>query len=38
MSEAPFVPFYTSDFLAGTSGMTAAAKGDKTLDEWRPMQ
>lgn len=27
MSPSPFVPFYTSDFLAGTSGMTAAAKG-----------
>lgn len=27
MSEAPYVPFYTSDFLAGTSGMTAATKG-----------
>ena len=27
MSEAPFVPFYTSDFLAGTSGMTASSKG-----------
>lgn len=27
MTEAPFVPFYTSDFLAGTSGMTAACKG-----------
>jgi uncharacterized protein YdaU (DUF1376 family) len=27
MSEAPFVNFYTSDFLAGTSGMTAATKG-----------
>lgn len=27
MSESPFVPFYTSDFLAGTSGMTAAARG-----------
>jgi uncharacterized protein YdaU (DUF1376 family) len=27
MSDAPFVPFYTSDFLAGTSGMTAATKG-----------
>ncbi len=23
----PYVPFYTSDFLAGTSGMTAATKG-----------
>ena len=27
MSDNPFVPFYTSDFLAGTSGMTAATKG-----------
>jgi uncharacterized protein YdaU (DUF1376 family) len=27
MSEAPFVNFYTSDFLGGTSGMTAATKG-----------
>lgn len=27
MSDKPFVPFYTSDFLAGTSGMTAATKG-----------
>ena len=27
MSETPFIPFYTSDFLAGTSGMTAATKG-----------
>ena len=27
MSDSPFVPFYTSDFLAGTSGMTAATKG-----------
>jgi uncharacterized protein YdaU (DUF1376 family) len=27
MSEAPFVQFYTSDFLAGTSGMTAATRG-----------
>lgn len=27
MSEAPFINFYTSDFLAGTSGMTAATKG-----------
>lgn len=27
MSESPYVPFYTSDFLAGTSGMTAATKG-----------
>ncbi len=27
MNEAPFVPFYTSDFLAGTGGMTAATKG-----------
>jgi len=25
--NAPYVPFYTSDFLAGTSGMTAATKG-----------
>ena len=23
----PLVPFYTSDFLAGTSGMTAASRG-----------
>lgn len=27
MSDAPFVPFYTSDFLSGTGGMTAATKG-----------
>jgi uncharacterized protein YdaU (DUF1376 family) len=27
MSDAPFVNFYTSDFLGGTSGMTAATKG-----------
>lgn len=27
MSDAPFVNFYTSDFLAGTGGMTAATKG-----------
>lgn len=27
MSETPFILFYTSDFLAGTSGMTASAKG-----------
>lgn len=27
MSEAPFVNFYTSDFLAGTGGMTASTKG-----------
>jgi uncharacterized protein YdaU (DUF1376 family) len=27
VSEAPFVNFYTSDFLAGTSGMTASSKG-----------
>jgi len=27
MSQSPFVPFYTSDFLAGTGGMTAATKG-----------
>lgn len=27
MSEAPYIPFYTSDFLGGTSGMTAATKG-----------
>ena len=27
MSETPFIPFYTSDFLAGTGGMTAATKG-----------
>lgn len=27
MTDAPYVPFYTSDFLAGTSGMTAATKG-----------
>ena len=25
--SAPYVPFYTSDFLGGTSGMTAATKG-----------
>lgn len=27
MSQNPYVQFYTSDFLAGTSGMTAACKG-----------
>lgn len=27
MSTSPYVNFYTSDFLAGTSGMTAASKG-----------
>lgn len=27
MSETPYIPFYTSDFLGGTSGMTAASKG-----------
>jgi len=27
MSDAPYIPFYTSDFLAGTGGMTAATKG-----------
>lgn len=27
MKEAPYVPFYTSDFLAGTGGMSAATKG-----------
>lgn len=27
MSQSPYVPFYTSDFLAGTSGLTAATKG-----------
>ena len=27
MSEAPFVNFYTSDFLGGTAGMTAATRG-----------
>lgn len=27
MSASPYVPFYTSDFLGGTSGMTAASKG-----------
>ena len=27
MSEAPYIQFYTSDFLAGTSGMTASTKG-----------
>lgn len=27
MSDAPYVQFYTSDFLAGTSGMTASCKG-----------
>jgi uncharacterized protein YdaU (DUF1376 family) len=27
VSDRPFVPFYTSDFLAGTSGMTASTKG-----------
>lgn len=27
MTETPYVPFYTSDFLGGTSGMTASTKG-----------
>lgn len=27
MTDNPYVNFYTSDFLAGTSGMTAASKG-----------
>lgn len=27
MSDAPFVNFYTSDFLGGTAGMTAATRG-----------
>jgi uncharacterized protein YdaU (DUF1376 family) len=27
MSHSPFIPFYTSDFLGGTGGMTAATKG-----------
>lgn len=27
MSDTPYIPFYTSDFLGGTSGMTAATKG-----------
>ena len=27
MSKSPYVPFYTSDFLSGTGGMTAATKG-----------
>jgi uncharacterized protein YdaU (DUF1376 family) len=27
VSNTPFVPFYTSDFLSGTGGMTAATKG-----------
>lgn len=27
MSDSPYVQFYTSDFLAGTGGMTAATKG-----------
>lgn len=27
MSESPFVNFYTSDFLGGTAGMTAATRG-----------
>jgi uncharacterized protein YdaU (DUF1376 family) len=27
VSDAPFVNFYTSDFLAGTSGLTASTKG-----------
>lgn len=27
MSSQPYIPFYTSDFLGGTSGMTAASKG-----------
>lgn len=27
MSKTPYIPFYTSDFLGGTSGMSAATKG-----------
>lgn len=27
MSKAPYIPLYTSDFIAGTSGMTASTKG-----------
>ena len=27
MTDTPYIPFYTSDFLGGTSGMTAASKG-----------
>lgn len=27
MAGAPYIPFYTSDFLGGTGGMTAATKG-----------
>lgn len=27
MTSSPYIPFYTSDFLGGTSGMTAATKG-----------
>lgn len=27
MSDLPYIPFFTSDFLAGTSGMTASTKG-----------
>jgi uncharacterized protein YdaU (DUF1376 family) len=27
VSQSPFIPFYTSDFLGGTGGMTAATKG-----------
>jgi uncharacterized protein YdaU (DUF1376 family) len=27
VSDSPYIPFYTSDFLGGTSGLTAATKG-----------
>lgn len=27
MNDNPYIPFYTSDFLGGTSGMSAATKG-----------
>lgn len=27
MSDNPYIPFYTSDFLGGTSGLTAAQRG-----------
>lgn len=27
LSDGPFIPFYTSDFLGGTGGMTASVKG-----------
>ena len=27
MSDAPYIPFFTSDFLGGTSGLTSSVKG-----------